>query len=105
MGKNSNNRLFFAFLSITVVIFMVRLYSCIIWENETKFLEVLQNCSPKGPSSCPAGACKNAFPASDTFSSLDITVSLILVIRRAENLQGCELHSPGTGEAARLCTC
>ena len=41
---------FFAFLSITVVIFMVRLYSCIIWENETKFLEVLQNCSPKGPS-------------------------------------------------------
>ena len=50
IGTNSNNRLFFAFLSITVVIFMVRLYSCIIWENETKFLEVLQNCSPKGPS-------------------------------------------------------
>ena len=60
----------------------------------------------KGPLfTCPAGACKNAFPASDTFSSLDITVSLILVIRRAGNLQGCELHSPGTGEAARLCTC
>lgn len=29
--------LFFAFLSITVVIFMMRIYSCIIWEGKRNF--------------------------------------------------------------------